>query len=52
MITKEQVEEAQKTWGAGVVKIGSLKESRTECETYASEFLDVKSRSFIIFYSR
>jgi len=40
MITKEQVLEAQELWGQGVVKIGSLKDSRTECETFASEFLD------------
>ena len=40
MITKEQVLEAQKTWGNGVIKIGSLKESRNECETYANNFLD------------
>lgn len=40
MITKEQVIEAQNEWGAGVVKIGSLKDSRSECETFASEFLD------------
>lgn len=40
MITKEQVIEAQITWGAGVVKIGLLKESRSECEAFASEFLD------------
>ncbi|MEL7219879.1 MAG: hypothetical protein AAGJ93_01090 [Bacteroidota bacterium] len=40
MITKEQVLNAQNTWGAGVVKIGSLKETRTECEAFASGFLD------------
>lgn len=40
MITKQQVLEAQNTWGAGVVKIGSLKHDRTACETYTSEFLD------------
>ena len=40
MITKEQVLEAQKLWGDGVVKIGSLKQTRTECEEYASNFLD------------
>lgn len=40
MITKEQVLKVQKTWGDGVVKIGSLKESRTECETFAGSFLD------------
>ena len=28
MITKQQVENIQKTWGDGVVKIGSLKENR------------------------
>ena len=36
MIRKEQVLEVQQKWGNGVVKIGSLKENRTECEAYAS----------------
>ena len=40
MITKDQVLEVQQKWGNGVVKIGSLKENRTECETFASAFLD------------
>lgn len=40
MISKTQVENAQNTWGEGVVKIGSLKENRAECETFANEFLD------------
>ena len=40
MVTKESVIEVQQKWGNGVVKIGSLKENRTECEVYASEFLD------------
>ena len=40
MITKEQVLEAQSEWGAGVVKIGSLKDSRSDCESFTSEFLD------------
>ena len=40
MITKEQLIDAQNEWGAGVVKIGSLKDSRAECEAYTSEFLD------------
>ena len=40
MITKEQVTEIQKQWGDGVVKIGSLKDERNECERYTSEFLD------------
>ena len=40
MITKDQVLEAQEKWGSGVVKIGSLKHSRSECEAFASSFLD------------
>lgn len=40
MITKQQVEEAQASWGSGVVKIGSLKDQRQDCEQYASDFLD------------
>jgi hypothetical protein len=40
MITKEQVIEAQNEWGAGVVKIGSLKENRSDCESFTSDFLD------------
>ena len=40
MITKEQVIESQNQWGNGVVKIGSLKDERTECESFASQFLD------------
>ena len=40
MITKEQVMASQDEWGAGVVKIGALKDSRPECESFTSEFLD------------
>ncbi len=40
MITKEQVKEYQEKWGQGVVKIGSLKEDRTQCEDFTNEFLD------------
>ena len=40
MLTKEQVIQAQNEWGAGVVKIGSLKDNRSECETFTSDFLD------------
>ena len=40
MITKQQVENIQKTWGDGVVKIGSLKENRFECEAFTNKFLD------------
>lgn len=40
MISKEQVLEAQNRWGAGVVKVGSLKDDRLECESAAGEFAD------------
>lgn len=40
MITKQQVLDAQNEWGSGVVKIGSLKDNRAECETYANSFLN------------
>ena len=40
MVTRESVIEVQQKWGNGVVKIGSLKENRSECEAFASEFLD------------
>lgn len=40
MITKEQVLKVQNKWGTGVVKIGSLKGDRHECEKYTSIFLD------------
>lgn len=40
MVTKQQVLDAQNQWGAGVVKIGSLKDNRPECEAYANEFLN------------
>lgn len=40
MIIKEQVVAAQKEWGAGIVKIGALKDNRAECEAFTSEFLD------------
>ena len=40
MITKKQVLEAQEKWGSGVVKIGALKDNRSECESFASAFLD------------
>ncbi len=40
MITKQQVIEAQQLWADGVVKIGSLKESREQCNAFTSDFLD------------
>lgn len=40
MVTKEQVLDAQQKWAEGVVKIGSLKENRPDCEAFTNEFLD------------
>ena len=40
MVTKEQILAAQEEWGAGVVKIGSLKDSRSDCEEFTNDFLD------------
>lgn len=40
MITKEDVENVQESWGEGVVKIGSLKETRSKCESFAQEFVE------------
>jgi len=40
MITKTQVFDAQNKWGAGVVKIGLLKDDRKACEDFANEFLN------------
>lgn len=40
MISKKEVLKAQDNWGSGVVKIGSLKNDRTECEAFANSFLN------------
>lgn len=40
VVTQAQVLEAQDEWAKGVVKIGSLKDKRQECEDYTSAFLD------------
>ncbi len=40
MITKEQVLKVQNEWGDGVVKIGELKNLRSDCESYTNDFLD------------
>ena len=40
MVTKDQVINVQREWGNGVVKIGSLKENKSECEIFTNEFLD------------
>jgi hypothetical protein len=52
MITKQQVLDAQEKWGNGVVKIGALKNQRTECESFTSSFLDERyafDSSLVIF---
>ena len=52
MISKKQVLEVQEKWGAGVVKIGSLKDNSPECESYASNFLNERyafSESEVLF---
>lgn len=38
-ITKEQVVKAQQEWGRYVIKIGSLKENRPECEKLTEELI-------------
>lgn len=40
MITKDQVLKVQNEWGDGVVKIGELKNLRSDCESYTNDFLD------------
>ena len=40
MVTKDIVINAQTEWGNGVVKIGSLRENRTDCESFTNAFLD------------
>lgn len=39
VILESQVLEAQKMWGSGVVKIGSLKDQKDACEAYTEQFL-------------
>lgn len=40
MITKEQVIQAQKEWGEWIVKIGSLRNIRNECEKATKIFIE------------
>jgi len=40
MINQAQILKAQKDWGNGIVQIGSLKNDRTICEKFTSEFID------------
>ena len=49
MVTQEQVEKIQNTWGDGVVKIGALKHDRKECEK--EQFRPTKSEALSYFIS-
>ena len=40
MITEDLIHEAQKKWGDGIVKIGSLKNNVSECVKYTTSFLN------------
>ena len=40
MITKDLIHEAQKKWGEGIVKIGTLKNNDSECIQYTTSFLN------------
>ena len=40
MITKELIHEAQKKWGEGIIRIGSLKHNNSECIQYTTSFLN------------
>lgn len=40
MISKEEVESAQQSWGNGVIEIGSLKSNSTACQSCAAKFIE------------
>ncbi len=40
MITENQIREAQKEWGNGIVKIGTLKHNKEECIEFTKSFLN------------
>ena len=40
MITKSQIHEAQKKWGDGIVKMGTLKDNESECLEFTKSFLN------------
>ena len=40
MITKSQIHEAQRKWGDGIVKIGTLKDNESECLKFTKSFLN------------
>ena len=40
MITKNQILEAQKNWGNGIVKIGTLMNNNYDCIEFTTSFLN------------
>ena len=40
MITENQIHEAQRKWGGGIVKIGALKDNESECLEFTKSFLN------------
>ena len=40
MIKEKQIIEVQKSWGEGLIKIGSLKDNPNECKNYTNKFID------------
>lgn len=40
MITENQIHEAQRKWGDGIVKIGTLKDNESECLEFTKSFLN------------
>jgi len=40
MITKQEIENAQKTWGQGVVHIGTLQSDMKQCQEYTQNFVN------------
>ena len=40
MIKEDQIHEAQKKWGNGIVKIGTLKNKKVECVEFTKTFLN------------
>ena len=40
MIKKEQILNVQKKWAEGVIKIGSLKDNRSDCKHFAEDFIN------------
>ena len=51
MIKEHQIHEAQKKWGNGIVKIGTLKNKKVECveftKTFLNELYDFKNKEVL-----